>query len=1705
MRHAGEIASMLSSISRGRGFFRAALVAVQTTLLVASLVLPNGALAADPDPSAEPTPAVLATSEPDATPEPASPVADPTPEPKPDPTPEPKPDPTPEPTPDPTPAPPEQTPDATPGATPDATPSPEPSASAEPTPSPSASPFPTPGAGEGQGIILTFDSGVSAAEQAALVERIGGVEKQVIAPLRMRAVDVTVADFEAALAAYRAEPAVARAEPDKTRVAESDASDPRYDQQWALPKIGWDQVHGVVDPAGSSTLAVVDTGVDAGAADVAGRMTAGFSAFEGSNPLDDPNGHGSNVAAIAAASADNGSGIAGVAYAGVRVMPVQVLGADGTGQDSDIIAGIVWAADHDADVILMAFSNPGYSASLQAAVDYAWSQGAVLVAATGNDGTSTAAYPAGDRGVVGVSATTESDNLWSGSNSGAAAFLGAPGVGVATPGGSITGTSASAAVVAGAAALMRADSGASNGVIVGRLARNADPAGSAAQTGNGRVNLARAIADDSTEAIKPDGAAPVGDGGPYVGPYVVAAITGTFSVAPTSVSANSTTAFTLDFRQTGGTSHGGAGDNDNAQCLVFTLTGFSSLTGASLTNPTGHTWTITSTSGSTVTAKADGTTAQQLHNGETMRLNVTATAPSTAGSRTWSVVATRTAATCQNGTQTFNASVNVVATNPVPTVTSISPSSAPRSSGAFTLTVDGTNFISSSVVRFNGANRTTTFVSATRVTAAIPASDLVTAGSFPITVSNPAPGGGTSNAVNFVVTNQAPSATNDTYSTNEDVALSVAAPGVLGNDSDPNGDALSAVLVTGPSHSAAFALNANGSFSYTPAANYHGPDSFTYRASDGTLESALATVSLTVNPVNDGPVVSAGDDATIDEGSTFSGSGSFADPDADSWTATVNYGDGSGSQPLTLTGKTFNLSHSYADDGVYTVTVTVTDDHTSGSDTVKVTVNNLAPVVTAPANQSGSEATAASFGIGTFSDAPGDGGTLGWLVNVDWGDDSTDDSYRVTTGDLGSRSHTYADNGSYTVTVSVTDKDGDSGTASFTITIANLNPIIDAVTASEINEGSSSTISVTAHDPAGAADTLSYALDCNNDTIFGAAGSSSSGSCAFSQDGSYTVGVRVTDEDGGSATATTTVTVKNVAPAVNAGADATINEGATFSQSGSFTDPGADSWTATVNYGDGSGSQPLTLTGKTFNLSHSYADDGVYTVTVTVTDDHTSGSDTVKVTVNNLAPTANAGGPYSGAWGNDITFNGSATDPAGSNDTLTYAWDFEYSGGDFTTDASGVDLRHPTHAYAAPGTYTVALRVSDEDGGTSSTATASVTIGKRATKLVYAGVSEAQYSDSAALSATLTDDGGGSAQGTPIAGKTVTFTIGSQSTSGSTTGAGIAASSITLTQPAASPGVGSSFAGDTTYAASSDADAFAIKKEVVSLEYSGDTLKSTGSTATSSSTSLRMAAVVREEADGELGNKLNTTQVKFTLYKYTDTLMTTPVGSCMGSVVTTSPGTGTTNCSISAIGEGNYIVKMELVTNGYYSAECETQAVTVTIAGTGFTTGGGSINEPTLSSRSNFGFTVKFLKNGNVQGNSLYIYRVRTNIGYGTRDYNWIIKSNAMAGLAQRCDEATATTSKVCYGRFSGKNNITAVDRQSGVAYSLGGNYSFQVDVTDASEPGSSPGAGPDKYSIRIWTDAGTYYALGQTAAQGTVPIGGGAIPINGGNIQVRS
>jgi len=110
------------------------------------------------------------------------------------------------------------------------------------------------------------------------------------------------------------------------------------------------------------------------------------------------------------------------------------------------------------------------------------------------------------------------------------------------------------------------------------------------------------------------------------------------------------------------------------------------------------------------------------------------------------------------------------------------------------------------------------------------------------------------------IAQQPPVANDNAYATDEDIPLYIAAPGVLGNDTDPDdGDLLTAVKVDDPTNGK-LTLNSDGSFTYKPNLNYNGPDSFTYVANDGTFDSNVATVTITVDPVVDPPIADAGPD-----------------------------------------------------------------------------------------------------------------------------------------------------------------------------------------------------------------------------------------------------------------------------------------------------------------------------------------------------------------------------------------------------------------------------------------------------------------------------------------------------------------------------------------------------------------------------------------------------------------------------------------------------------------------------------------------------------------------------------------------------------------------------------------------------------------------------------------------------------------------------
>ncbi len=255
-------------------------------------------------------------------------------------------------------------------------------------------------------------------------------------------------------------------------------------------------------------IAVIDTGVDAFHPDLAGNVLLGFNTLLSNYNTTDFNGHGTHVAGIAAAIANNGIGIAGIAPE-AKILPLKALDDNGQGSSYSIALAILIAAEptlvpglgtQPADVINMSLGGPIYSQLQQDAINFALERNVVIVAAAGNDFKQYLAYPAAQSGVIAVAATNAHDEPTYFSNSGRYISVGAPGYLVysTVPGGGydrLSGTSMAAPHVAGAVALIRqAYPGISPADVKHLLERTADsPNGFTREMGYGRVNVARAL------------------------------------------------------------------------------------------------------------------------------------------------------------------------------------------------------------------------------------------------------------------------------------------------------------------------------------------------------------------------------------------------------------------------------------------------------------------------------------------------------------------------------------------------------------------------------------------------------------------------------------------------------------------------------------------------------------------------------------------------------------------------------------------------------------------------------------------------------------------------------------------------------------------------------------------------------------------------------------------------------------------------------------------------------------------------------------------------------------------------------------------------------------------------------------------------------------------------------------------------------------
>ena len=191
------------------------------------------------------------------------------------------------------------------------------------------------------------------------------------------------------------------------------------------------------------------------------------------------------------------------------------------------------------------------------------------------------------------------------------------------------------------------------------------------------------------------------------------------------------------------------------------------------------------------------------------------------------------------------------------------------------------------------------------------------------------------------------------YRINEDGSVNAAAPGILSNDFDADGNPLTAALVTGPSSAASFTLNPDGSFTYVPLANFAGNDSFTYRVNDGTVNSNVATVTIQVDPVNDAPAIA---DATValDENSanatavtnvSDSFTGTDFDRDGQAITYSITAGNTGGAFAINAATGAITVATSAALDyettPSFTLTITASDGTLSDTAALTVTLNNL--------------------------------------------------------------------------------------------------------------------------------------------------------------------------------------------------------------------------------------------------------------------------------------------------------------------------------------------------------------------------------------------------------------------------------------------------------------------------------------------------------------------------------------------------------------------------------------------------------------------------------------------------------------------------------------------------------------------------------------------------------------------------------------------
>jgi hypothetical protein len=303
----------------------------------------------------------------------------------------------------------------------------------------------------------------------------------------------------------------------------------------------------------------------------------------------------------------------------------------------------------------------------------------------------------------------------------------------------------------------------------------------------------------------------------------------------------------------------------------------------------------------------------------------------------------------------------------------------------------------------------------------------------------------------------------------------------------------------------------------------------------GPGDSPYSSNSVSVTVDNVAPTLTIAGAASVDEGSSYTLSLSSTDPGQDTITSwTIDWGDGS--LPEVVSGNPASVGHTYADGGnpstAYTISATATDeDGTFNSNSLNVTVDNVAPTLTIAGASSVDEGS--SYTLSLSSSDPGQDTISSWTIN--WGDGNVE----TVSGNPSSVSHTYADGGNpstaYTISATATDEDGTYASNTLGVSVLNVAPTASAGGPYQSFDDTPITLTAAGTDPAGAADPLTYLWDLDDDGIFGETGAGATRgdevgqSVTFNPAGAAgttkTVTVQVSDGDGGVATAASSVQV----------------------------------------------------------------------------------------------------------------------------------------------------------------------------------------------------------------------------------------------------------------------------------------------------------------------------------------------------------------------------------------------------------------------------------------------------------------------------------------------------------------------------------------------------------------------------------------------------